>query len=80
MQYTTTMSQSFRFIIKSEMKRQALSGYGLAKLVEGTIPARTVYAYLAGTDLRGETVAVLAKALGLKLTPTKKAHRERKAT
>jgi hypothetical protein len=76
MQYTTLMSQSFRSIIKREMKRQDLSGYALAKQVDGRIPARTVYAYLAGTDLRGETVAVLADALGLELQPKR---RQRKA-
>lgn len=57
------------------MKRQGLSRYALAKLVDGQIPARTVYAYLSSTNTRVETVAVLAKALGLELQP-KRARRK----
>lgn len=79
MQYITLMSESFRQTIKREMQRQGINAYRLAKLVEDEIPQRTVYSYLASEKKGPETVAVLARALGLKLTPAKKTGRERKA-
>ena len=58
---------SFRKIIQSEVQRQELSGYRVAKL--SGIPMRTVQAYLAeDCDLTGERVARIAKALGLELS------------
>jgi hypothetical protein len=73
MQYTSVaMNQSFREIIKREMKRRDMSAYRLAKLVEGRIPPRSVYAYMTGTDIGGETVAILAEALQLQLRPVRR--------
>ncbi len=66
---------SFRAIVKTEVDRQGLSGYRLAKLSD--TPMRTVQAYLSGErDLTGERLAKLCKALGLELRPRKQARRK----
>ena len=55
-------------MIKREAKRQGLSGYALAKLVEPLVSMRMVQAYLAGdNDMAGEKVAALCDVLGLEL-------------
>ena len=67
MRYTLSGGMmSFRKIIQSEVERQGLSGYRVAKL--SGIPMRTVQAYLAEhCDLSGERVAKIAATLGLEL-------------
>ena len=70
---------SFQRIIQNEARRQALSGYRLAKLAD--VPMRTVQKYLAGDcDLRGERIAKIAAALGLELVPMKRRRTKGKAT
>ena len=62
---------SFRKIIGTEVTRQGLSGYRVAKL--SGIPMRTVQAYLAGSrDLTGERLARIVDALGLELRPKRR--------
>lgn len=66
----------FRKIIKTEAKRQGLSGYRIAKM--SGVPMRTVQAYLAeDCDLIGERVARIAKALGLELRPARRPRKGR---
>lgn len=65
----------FRALIQKETRRQGLSGYALAKLAG--LPMRTVQQYLAGDcDLRGESVARVATALGLELRPQRRGRRK----
>ncbi len=62
----------FRKTIIAEMKRQGLSRYALAERVAYQVPRTCTYDYLAGrTDMAGERVAVLCKALGLTLKQSK---------
>ena len=54
--------------IKTELKRRGWSRYRLVKELEGKMPPRTVYSYLAGErDLSSERASVLLEALGLKI-------------
>lgn len=54
--------------IKNELKRRGWSHYRLVKELEGKMPARTVYAFLAGEqDLTTEKASIILKALGLKI-------------
>jgi len=60
----------FRETIIRELKRRGWSSYRLGQ--ESGVPIRTVQRYTSGgCDLRGETVALMCKALGLELRPHK---------
>ena len=53
------MKTSFQKIIQREVKRQGLSGYSLAKLVEPHVSMRMIQAYLAGhNDVLGGVLAL----------------------
>lgn len=55
--------------IMSELKRRGWSHYKLVKELEGKMPARTVYSFLAGEqDLTSERASIILKELGLKIT------------
>lgn len=59
--------------IEKELVRRKWSRYRLVKELEQRIPARTVYAYLAGKrDLTSERASVILEALGLKIKRAKK--------
>ena len=61
----------FREAIIRELKRRGWSSYRLGQ--ESGVPIRTVQRYTSGgCDLRGESVALMCKALGLRLVPGKK--------
>ena len=54
--------------IKNELERRGWSHYRLVNKLEGKMPARTVYAFLAGEqDLTTERASIILKALGLKI-------------
>ena len=55
--------------IMSELKRRGWSHYRLVKELEGKMPARTVYSFLAGDqDLTTERASIILKQLELKIT------------
>lgn len=59
--------------IMSELKRRGWSRYRLVKELEGKMPPRTVYSFLAGVqDLTTERASIILKVLGLKITRSKK--------
>ena len=54
--------------IQNELKRRNWTRYRLVKELEGKMPARTVYGFLAGDqDLTTERASIILKALGLKI-------------
>lgn len=54
--------------VEKELKRRAWSRYDLVKELKDKIPARTIYAYLAGDmDLTTEKASIILKTLGLKI-------------
>lgn len=54
--------------IQNELKRRNWTRYRLVKKLEGKMPARTVYGFLAGDqDLTTERASIILKALGLKI-------------
>ena len=73
---------SERKVILEEIKKSGLTIYKVAKLVEGKIPQRTVYAFLRGEeDSLTATSSVIMAALGLTITrksKLKKGRRPRK--
>ena len=61
-----------REVILKELSDRGWSHYRLAQEVEGKIPARTVYAYLAGErDIASSGASILLQALGLQITKPK---------
>ncbi len=67
-----------RQAILDQIEKSGMTINHVAKLVEGKIPRRTVYAYLRGEeDSLSKTVSVLLEAVGLTIT-TKRAMRPRK--
>ena len=68
-----------RQAILKQIEKSGLTINQVAKLVEGKVPRRTVYAYLRGEeDSLSKTVSVLLDAVGLTITTTKRARRLRK--
>jgi hypothetical protein len=64
-QYYTCMSE-IRDVILKKMLSLGLTIYQVAKLVEGRIPKRTVYAFLSGEkDTGTETASIIMQELGL---------------
>ena len=65
---------SFRTIIRREVKARSISGYRLAQLVGPEVASmRMIQAYLAGeSDMTGERLAAVCKALKLELRPKRK--------
>ncbi len=67
------MVTTIRKAILREVKRRKLSGYRLAKMVEGRTPnvsMRVVQAYLSGeSDLTADRLSVLCDVLDLELRP-----------
>jgi hypothetical protein len=54
--------------IQKELKRRGWSRYRLVKELEGKMPPRTVYSFLAGVqDLTTERASIILKELGLKI-------------
>lgn len=59
--------------IMSELKRRGWSHYRLVKELEGKMPPRTVYSFLAGVqDLTTERASIILKKLGLQIKRPKK--------
>ncbi len=68
-----------RQAILEQIEKSGMTINQVAKLVEGKIPRRTVYAYLREEeDSLSKTVSVLLEAVGLTITTTKRAKRLRK--
>ena len=68
-----------RQAILNQIEKSGMTINQVAKLVEGKIPRRTVYAYLREEeDSLSKTVSVLLEAVGLTITTTKRAKRLRK--
>ena len=68
-----------RQAILDQIEKSGITINQVAKLVEGKIPRRTVYAYLREEeDSLSKTVSVLLEAVGLTITTTKRAKRLRK--
>ena len=64
--YVRGLGMTIREIIRQELKRRGWSYYRLAKELKGKMPARTVYAYLAGDcDLVSERVSIILESLEL---------------
>lgn len=64
--YYRGIGMTIRETIKQELKRRGWSYYRLAKELKGKMPARTVYAYLAGDcDLVSERVSIILGSLEL---------------
>lgn len=62
----------FRKTINAEMERQGLSRYAIAERIADRVPRTCTYDYLSGrSDMTGERLAILCKALGLTLKRTK---------
>lgn len=54
--------------IQNELEHRNWTRYRLVKELEGKMPARTVYAFLAGEqDLTTERASIILKVLGLKI-------------
>ena len=61
-------SMTIKLAIQKELKRRGWSNYRLVKELEGKMPARTIYGFLAGEqDLTTERASIILKALGLKI-------------
>ena len=71
---------TIRQAIQTELKRRGWSHYRLAKELEGKIPARTTYAYLAcECDLGSNRISIILQALDLQITrKPKKGHGPRR--
>ncbi len=62
------MSEIREAILK-EMRKRNMTIYQVAKLVEGKVPQRTVYAFLTSEkDAKTKTASPILKALGLTIT------------
>jgi len=62
-----------RDAILKQMLASGMTIYQVAKLVEGTVPQRTVYAFLTGEkDAGTQTASAILKAVGLTVTPRPK--------
>ena len=58
-----------REAILRQMNKSGMTIYRVAKLVEGKVPRRTVYAFLTGEkDAGTKTASIIMKALGLTIT------------
>lgn len=58
-----------RDIILKKMHKSNLTIYRVSKMVEGKVPQRTVYDFLAGkTDTGTEVASAIMEALGLTIT------------
>lgn len=67
--YASRMTINFREAIRERLEELERSVYWLANQPDTPIP-QTVYRYMRGdTDMRGEKLAQLLKAVGLTLTP-----------
>jgi len=65
---STVWVMTIKNAIKNELKRRGWTRYRLVKELEGKMPARTIYAFLAGEqDLTTERASIILKALGLKI-------------
>ena len=54
--------------IQIELRRRGWSNYRLVKKLEGKLPARTIYAFLAGEqDMSSERASIILKTLDLKI-------------
>jgi len=72
------MSEIREAILK-QMKKRNMTIYQVAKLVEGKLPQRTVYAFLTGEkDAKTKTASIILKAMGLKITTNMRGKRPRK--
>ena len=72
------MSEIREAILK-QMRKSNMTIYQVAKLVEGKVPQRTVYAFLTGEkDTSTETASTIMKALGITITTIKRSKRSRK--
>jgi len=72
------MSEIRNAILK-EIEKSNMTIYQVAKLVEGKVPQRTVYAFLRGEeDSLTETASIIMKALGLTITRKSKVKRGRR--
>lgn len=61
-------AMTIKTAIKNELKRRGWTRYRLVKELEGKMPARTIYAFLAGEqDLTTERASIILKVLGLKI-------------
>ena len=68
---TCDMSEIRKAILK-QMQKSNLTIYQVAKLVEGEIPQRTVYAFLRDEqDTVTKTASIIMNALGITMTATK---------
>ena len=67
--FSSTVSiMTIKKAIQKELKRRNWTRYRLVKELEGKMPARTIYAFLAGEqDLTSERVSMILKVLGLKI-------------
>jgi len=76
------LMSEIREAILKQMHKSGMTIYQVAKLVEGKVPQRTVYAFLTGEkDAGTETASIIMKAMGLnvtKKTTVKKGRRPRK--
>lgn len=76
------LMSEIREAILKQMHKSGMTIYQVAKLVEGKVPQRTVYAFLTGEkDAGTETASTIIKAMGLnvtKKTNVKKGRRPRK--
>lgn len=71
------MSEIREAILK-QMHKSGMTIYQVAKLVEGKVPQRTVYAFLTGEkDAGTETASVIMKAMGLNVTEKSNVKRSR---
>ncbi len=62
-------AMTIRETIRKELGRRGWSHYRLVKELKGSVPATTVYEYLANkTDLGSERVSKILDALGLTIT------------
>lgn len=61
-----------REAILAEMASRQWTAYRLAKEVQGKVKPQSVYNYVAGrTDMRGDLISELLKALSLEVAPAK---------
>jgi hypothetical protein len=72
------MSEIRKAILK-QMQKSNLTIYQVAKLVEGKIPQRTVYAFLRDEQDTGtKTASIIMNALGITMTATKRKTKKKK--
>jgi hypothetical protein len=75
---TLAMSEIREAILK-QMHKSGMTIYQVAKLVEGEVPQRTVYAFLTGEkDAKSKTASLILRALGLTITTKSNVKRGRR--